>query len=160
MESLKLTDFIDSTIFSLARNDVVKLQIYRGTQRRLSARFESGQWLNDWDRRFDQRKIEKILNQIFSLRSQLILDETTKKLEKNIRSHQARALYTVHIGTKGEQMSTYKISSPLSKLADIKIEKGQSSLVIGPQGSHPSLIGKEHLEVFNIVESRLYQERN
>ena len=160
MDSLKLTDFIDSTVFSSPRKDVVKIQIYRGSRRRLSARLMNGQWFNQRGRFFDSEKMEGFLNQLFSLRSQLILDETTEKMEKEIRRHISRALYTVHIGTGGEQMDIYKISRPLSRLADIKIEKGQNSLVTGPQGSHPNLIGKEHLEIFNVEESRLYQKRN
>ena len=158
LESLNLSNFIDSTIFSLSLSEISKIQIYRGPRLNLSARRQDNQWLSDRNKVFNKDRIQAFLEKMLSLRSLLILDETNKKLEKAIGRYTRRPFYTIKIQNREKQTRTYKITYPLSKLADIKIEKGQNSLITKSDGSHPLLIDKEHLAVFNVKESRLYQK--
>ena len=155
MESLNLANFIDSTIFTLPLEEMTGIQIYRGSRLNLSARLKEGQWYNRRNRAFDESKIQAFLKKMFSLRSLMILDETTEKLKKQIKRYTARPLYTIKMHDRQEREHTYKITHPLSKLADIKMEKGENSLITGPEGTHPQLMDKTHLDIFNINEGRL-----
>ena len=156
MESLSLANFIDPTIFTLAPEETVQIQIRRSSRLNLSARLEKGLWLGRRGRAFDTNKIETFFKKMFALKSRLILDETSQALKKKIDRYTSRTLYTVTIRDKQESSHTYKISHPLPKLADVKIERGETSLVTSSDDAHPRLMDKEHLEVFNIRESQLY----
>ena len=157
LETLKLSNFIDSTVFSLSLSEITKIQIYRRSSGlSFSAKLQDGRWLNRRNKAFKQDAIEPFLEKIFSLRSLLILDETTKQLEKEIRKYSARPLYTIKIQDQENKTHTYKISYPLNKLIDIKIEKGQNSLITSSDGTYPRLIDKEHLTIFNRSEKQLY----
>ena len=158
LESLNLSNFIDSTIFALPLSEIKKIEIYRGTRLHLSAQLQDNQWISQRKKIFNQERIQSFLEKILSLRSLLILDETNKKLEKAMRRYTKRPFYTIKIKNHENRIDTYKITYPLSKLADIKIEKGQNSLVTKSDGSHPVLIHKEHLSIFDVKESRLYQK--
>ena len=158
LESLNLSNFIDSTIFSPPLNEITKIEIYRGSRLNLSAQLQDDQWIDQRKRVFNKERIQDFLKKMLSLRSLLILDETSKKLETAIGRYTRRPLYTIKIQNRENRIDTYKITYPLSKLADIKIEKGQNSLVTKSDGSHPVLIHKEHLSVFTVKESRLYKK--
>ena len=156
MESLNIANFIDSSIFSLPLKEISQIQIFRGSRLNLSAHLQNGRWVNKKDNPFDENKIQAFLKKMFSLRSLLILDEITQQLQKEINRHAARPLYIVTIRDKQNRTHTYKITPPLSKLSNVKMEKGQNSMVISSDGSHPQLMDKEHLNVFNIKENGLH----
>ena len=155
VESLKLADFIDSSIFTLPLAEVGLIQIHRGTRLKLSAQRRDGKWFGRRNQVFDENKMQAFFDKMLSLKSVLILDETTPQLKKRIDRYSDRPLYTVTIQDRQSRIRTYKVSHPLGKLSDVKIEKGQNCLVTSSDGSHPQLMDKEHLDAFNVKESTL-----
>ena len=156
LESLNLSNFIDSSIFSLSLTEIAKIQIYRSSRLLFSAQLQDDKWIDRRNKTFNEKSIQSFFNKMFSLRSLLILDETNRQLEKEIGRYIARPFYTIKIQDKEKKTQNYKITRPLPKLADVKIEKGQNVLIISSDGTHPKLIDKEHLNIFNVNESRLY----
>ena len=155
LQSLGLSDFIDSSIFKGQVSKVQKLQVKKHRSKKSSIRLallrKDQLWANATGkgRKLDQDKANELVSKLFAKRAKVILDQRSKTLEERIATIEMRPFFTIAIEQANAQKTTYQVSHPLNSLPGIKLEKKKFVLVTSSQKGHPTLADKSILELLN-----------
>lgn len=151
LESLNLANFIESKIFTQDKKEVTHLKIYRGklpsANTRLSLTRVKNNWENDSKKTVDPKSVEIYLTSLLNLKSSLILDKRTEKLDKSLEKYFKSPSYTVEVATKSEKVF-YEISYLINTIPDIKMEKRQTFIIKASNRLHPYIVEKNKLPLF------------
>ncbi len=153
MEGLSLSNFIEPRVFTQDLNSIDNFKIYRGkipsTKIRLSVKNEGDGWLDQSGNTLEPKAVEDYLRDVLSLKSALILDKRTEKLDKALTRFFANPSYTAEIQNKDGEKVFYEVSYLINTLPDIKMEKRQTFIVKASNRPHPYVIEKKHLNIFS-----------
>lgn len=160
LETLNFSNIINPKIFTLSSNDVKKITLFRGKQKRNIKRLhlikdDSGNWANKKGKQLISEKVNSYLNKLTSLKGLMILDERTEEMEKIINKYISSPIYTIKIVKLDGSEVDYKISSLIKHLPNVKIEKRQSFIMTSSDRKHPYLIARDAIKLFEITERRL-----
>jgi hypothetical protein len=156
IESLNLANFIDSKVFTQNYNEISSVKIYKGklpsTKTRLTIANDKGIWQTGSKQNYDQAQIKDYIEKLLSLKSSLILDKRTEKLEKSLERYFKSPSYTVEVSS-GEDKVFYEISYLINSIPDIKMEKRQTFIIKATNRPHPYVIEKDKLSIFHKKDS-------
>lgn len=147
-----LGDFIDSRIFTPSLDSISSVRIFRGNKKlgsvSLQVKSEKGEWIGKNGKELNRDKINDYLTKLSKLKSNFILDKRSEKLENRLKKTLTRPLYTIEIEDRNNNTFTYLVSSVISSLPDIKMEKRQNFIITASNRKHPYLMNKEYLNLF------------
>ena len=153
IQSLGLSDFINSNIFSESVGKVQQIKISRHQSNRSSTRLilmkKKNLWVNKKGREANQSQVQEFLSALLSKKAEVILDQKSRILETRIKRIMGRPLFTVSIQHGGSQKTTYQVSHPLNSLPDLKLEKKKFVLITSSKRGHPFLVDKSILELLD-----------
>jgi hypothetical protein len=150
VEKLGLSDFVDSHIFSFTKKELSSLKIYRGSNSntQLNISQNSKGFTNKSGELLEPEKVNKYLTDLFSLKSIYILDKITDKLKSRLDSILSKPFYTVLVKTKDGSEITYTVSTVVSNLPDLKIEKKQTFIIKASNRKYPTILDKANFKIF------------
>ena len=152
VETYVLADFIDSKIFSLPSKEISKINIYRGIRKNnflnLTISKSNNVWHGKNNRKLSEKKINNFFNKLTSLKSHIILDKTSERLEKNLNKYLKNPLYTVEIEDTNNSKTTYIVTSVINSLPEVKIEKRQNFMIKASNRKFPYILNKDFLNLF------------
>lgn len=162
-ESLDLSDFIDSKIFSVSNKDVKKVAIFRGLKSsnniQISFVFKKGNWIGKSNRVLSEQKVQTYFTKLFNLKSTLIVDKSSEELKKAIEEKLEKPLYYIEVAQKNGPSSNYRISHIINTLPGLKIEKRQHVIIKASNRKNVYLIHKDNLPLFSQRQSQ-YRDLN
>ena len=152
MESLDLTSFVNSKIFSMNTGEINKFSLFRGKsenkQLQLGMAKKENIWKDARGKEMNGEKIHEYLNALTSLKSTMILDKINEPLEKKINQLLKNPLYTIKINTSPTDQIVYTISHLINSLPTLKLEKRQNFLIRSSNRRHPYILPKDSLQHF------------
>jgi len=149
LEKLDLTYFINPRIFSQSPMKITSVKIFQGKKIKLSIDQKEGQWVGKNGRALAMPKVEKYIENLTNLKSDVILDEMPNKVRKRIHHYLSRPLYTLEILDEVGTKYTYNISTIINSFPNLKIERKQSFIITASNREHPYLLSKKYLKLFN-----------
>lgn len=156
VESLNLAHFIDSKVFTQKYEAVSSLRIYKGklpsTKTRLTMIKDKGVWYTSSKQSYHTDKVKEYIQSLLSLKSSLILDKRTEKLNDALDRYFKNPSYTIEIGS-GDDKVFYEISYLINTIPDIKMEKRQTFIVKATNRPHPYIIEKDLMSIFHKKDS-------
>jgi len=152
--ALDLSNFIDSRIISLPIDSIAKVKIFRGepTQKskaKLHISKEKGQWKDNKGRFYHLDDIQKFLTDLTGLKSALIIDKRSEKLNTQLEKYLSTPLFTLQIENNNGEQHEVVVTTVINSLDGIKMEKRQNVIVNATNKRHPYLLNKNFLKVFN-----------
>lgn len=106
-------------------------------------------WQNADGAPLDERKVEGFLKDLLALKSYMVLDKLTPPQSEALQQVlQATPQWQLKIGQAGS-VETYFISSPIDRLADLKLERSGSSLLYREGTTGPIVLSREQASVLN-----------
>lgn len=153
MEALSLSNFIEPRVFTQELSNIQHVKIYRGkipsTKIRLTLKNEKDGWIDNSGNTLEPKAVETYIRELLSIKSSLILDERTQKLDDSLERYFSNPSYTVEIEEKDGTKSFYEASYLINTLADIKMEKRQTFVIKASNRPHPYVIEKNFLSIFS-----------
>jgi hypothetical protein len=157
LEKLGLSDFVDSHIFSISKEQISSLKIFRGVKLSGNSQLSIAQSPKGFKNRSGEilqpDKVNSYFKSLLSLKSVYILDKITKKLQTKLDSILSKPFYTMVIKTKTGKEITYTISAVINSLPDLKIEKKQNFIIKASDRKYPSVLDKSHFNLFGKKKS-------
>lgn len=152
LQSLALSDFVDSKIFPVSKENIASFQTYRGSPLRsdlkLSIFKDSNEFKNKRGVRLHPKRIFKFFDDIHAIKSYFLLDKQSPKLQEQLEKLTNDPLYTVIIESKDKTKYTFKISGTIHSLDGIKMEKRKYFLISASHRKYPYLVNKKSLRLF------------
>jgi len=159
IESLAISDFVDSRVFSVNLKAISKISIYRGQKTRgrqlLKLTNKKGNWYGSNNNFLSKEKVQDLLTNITSIKSQFILDHKSEKLEKNIARYLSYPLYTIEITSHNGNDTQYVVSHTVNAIPELNIEKKQKIIITASDRDYPYLVNKAYLSYFHTKEKEL-----
>lgn len=153
LESLNLSNFIDSKIFTQKISDVTQLKIYRGklpaTKTRLFLKRNKDGWEDSNKNVLESKTVEKYLANLFNLKSSLIIDKRSEKLDKALLKYFKNPSYTMEVEQKNGQKAFYEVTYLINTIPDLKMEKRQTFIIKSSNRAHPYIIEKLKMPLFH-----------
>ena len=149
LEQLDMADFINPRIFSQSPMKITSIKIFQGRKLKLAMNQNDGKWEGRNGRALALPKVEEYIQNLTSLKSDVILDEMAGKLKEKVDTYLSKPLYTIEITDAGKSKYTYFISTVINSLPDLKIEKRQSFIITASNRKHPYLLSKKYLKLFS-----------
>lgn len=152
LETLELTDFVDSKVLSLPAEQITSVHLYRKDSKNSSViniYKDEEHWMDRSKNALDPEEVQQYLNSLAAIQSSFILDKQSEELQKEIDELLQNPLYTMEIQDASGNTYTYTISNLINKLTDVKLEKRQNFLIRASNRDHPYLLNKDILKTFN-----------
>jgi hypothetical protein len=155
-QSYKLSDLIDSSIFSQSLRKVTSFKLYNRDFRDPINHLRRGptNWKSKKYNTISKQSVDKKLDSLFSMRTHMIIDEENSELTTLINNYLEKPLYKVVIQTQKKKI-TYKISSLIKSIPELKLEKRQFFLMTASDRKFTYVIQKKFLNEFFIRYSDL-----
>lgn len=155
-KSYKLGDLIDSSIFSQKLKKVIRFKLYSREFKdpvNILTRGESN-WKSKKYRTISKESVEKKLQQIFSIKTYMIIDKENSEMTTLISNYLERPLYKLKVKTAQKEI-TYRVSSLIKSIPELKLEKRQFFLMKASDKKFTYVIQKKFLKEFYIRYSDL-----
>ncbi len=144
LEGLGLSDFVDSKVFTMTTDNVSSFELYRGRSAiQLSLKRDKDQWLGKNDKAVLPEEVNTYFNELLDIRSALILDKLTEKLDETLERLLKTPFYFIKVTTADGTEVTYEISTIVNNLPDVKLDKGQIYIIRASNRSHPYVFTKD-----------------
>lgn len=156
-ELLRLSDFVDSNIFSVDLSQVKSFELFYGKNRDSSNKLTrtAGGWDSKRYRSITDANVEKTIQSLLSIKSHMIIDSSDEKLQNLLNNYLENPQYRVRIETLNGDIQNYVITGLVRSVPDLKIEKRQYFIMKSSEREYPHLINKEFLGLFQIRYSDL-----
>ncbi len=165
LEKIDLSDFIETKIFSTPPKEIKTFKLFQrvGRTRKIRkisiSKDKQNVWKNSRGQKFNSSSSIEVLNKFLNLKSTIILDEVTEKLEKKIERYTKSPLYSIIIRERKGSEIEYKVSSLITSLPGIKMEKGQYFIVKASNRKFPFLVHKDSYSIFSLRENQIQRQR-
>lgn len=158
-EKYDLSNFINPNIISLPETRILSLKIYRGKKDernlRLSLNYQEDKWISGkTGRELNAQKVDKFIDELISLKSVIILDQISEKMQEGLTKYTESPLYTMEINSSDEKTYEFLITPLIHSLPDMKLEKRQNFIIVASNRKHPYMLTKEHINLFSAMESQ------
>jgi hypothetical protein len=156
-ESLELSDFIDSRIFSVDVDDIKSFKIYHGKNKATfnELSFKNDNWKSKKYNTISNASTEKTIQSILNINTHMIIDKKDEKLSNFIKNYFDSPLYRLEIKTKKGKSITYTVTTNIKAITDLKLEKRHYFLMKSSDRPYPYVISKNYLSKFLIRYSNL-----
>ncbi|MFW5887376.1 MAG: DUF4340 domain-containing protein [Bacteriovoracia bacterium] len=163
LESLSLADLVDPNIFSIIREDLQELAIYRGNQERgrrvLKITRLGKNWLDEKGKPIPLDNINTYLDSLLKIKRQIVLDEMSKRTTRLIDSYLKRPAYEIILTDKSNNTYNYKVSGLVTRsIPELKIERRQFYLMHASDRKFPYVVNKSSLSLFNLKSYQLHHQ--
>jgi hypothetical protein len=156
IENLGLADFIESYIISLASEDIVEINIFQNKNKLMQLSKTGDSWVNQNDVLLANEKVDDYLAKLFSLKSQMILDEVAPSALGTIKKYMQSPSYLLEIRDKHDNKKTYEFSSVIDQdIAELKLSKDKHVVVKASDQEKPHIIDKTYIDLFTIKDKEL-----
>ena len=131
VETMSLSNFLDSKIFSTSYDQIVGYTITRGNSKNAQLKLtkDKRSWKSSTGRLLDEAPIKKYFGELANLSSTLIIDEIDEELKDSINQYLENPLYIIEIIDKNNRKTKFEISKFVRSLPNINIEKRKNVLV-------------------------------
>lgn len=152
LETLELSDFIDSQVFSMSLSEIKSIQIFHGKKDKSfnSLSLSGNNWKSKKYNIISNAKIDSKIRSILNLKTHMIIDKKDEGLQTFINNYLKSPMYTMIVKLKNNQLVTYRITYLVKAISDLKIEKKQYFIVSASNRPYPYVINKKHLDDFLI----------
>lgn len=152
LELMRLSDFVDSQIFSHKLEHIKEFVIYNGKNRESSNQLTRNlsQWESKRYRTISAASVERTLSDILDIKSHMIVDSQDEKLLNLLNNYLKNPLYRIEVKTLDGRTAKYTVTGLLGSIPDLKIEKRQNFLIKSSERQYPHLIHKEFLNRLQI----------
>jgi hypothetical protein len=149
--SYKLSDLIDSSVFSQNLESVTSLKLYNRNYKDPINELRKGKnnWISKKYKTITKRNVDNKLNELFDIKTYMIIDEENSDLRTLIDNYLDKPLYKVIIQAKGQRI-TYKVSSLIKSIPKLKLAKRQFFLMTASDRKFTYVIQKKFLDEFYI----------
>jgi hypothetical protein len=158
LNSLNLTDLIDTRVFPHENKSVTSVDIFKGTTQnyhQLALTKKENNWFGKNDKELDTPKVVDYLKHLFELRSQLILDRMTPEQLEKVQTYLKKPQYTIKVSNRNNESYLYSVSQPIPDIPEMKLKKWQYVVVSTPDFHHAYILNKNFLKKLNVTENRL-----
>lgn len=157
IELLNLSDFIESSIFSTPIDEVAEFHLFRRgvAESHNSITKKSDEWTSKKYKKITKANVDKKLNDIFNIKTHMIVDKQDEKLQNFISNYIETPLYTIKIKTKNNKNISYQITTLIKALPELKLSKRQYFIMTASDRQYPYIIEKQFLDEFIIRYSEL-----
>ena len=157
IELFNLSDFIESSIFSTPVDEVAEFHLFRrGVAESHNSIIKKGEeWISKRYKKMTKENVDKKLNNIFNIKTHMIVDKQDEKLQNFISNYIETPLYTIKIKTKNNKNISYQITSLIKALPELKLNKRQYFIMTASDRQYPYIIEKQYLDEFIIRYSDL-----
>lgn len=157
LESLELADFVDSGVFSMEVDQVRKLSLYKGKGTTPTNVLENinGAWISKKYRTISNSSVENKISEIFGIKTHMIVDRTDEEIKTFLNNYLDNPIYRLTIDTKSGETISYKVTSLIRGIQELRIEKRQYFVMSASDRPYPFLVSKKFLDNFFIRYSDL-----
>lgn len=157
LEALRLSDFVDSNIFSHDIEDIKDFALFRGKNKEATNQLRKSPsgWKSKRYRSISDDSVERTISKILSIKTHMIVDSEDEKIKNLLGNYLDNPLYRVKVKTIEGKSVDYVISGLLRSIPELKIEKRQYFLIKSSERQYPHLIHKDHLPQLQIRYSDL-----
>jgi hypothetical protein len=156
LQSMELADFIDSYIFSVPLVSVLEFEIFQrgiaASRNKLTKKQD--EWKSKKYNTISKLSVDKKITSILKVKTHMIIDTQNEKIQTFIQNYMDKPLYTIKLKSKNKDI-TYKVSSLINAISDLKLEKRQYFLMTASDRKYTYVIQKEYLNNFQIRYSDL-----
>ena len=152
LQGLELTDFIDSSIFSIETKNISKIRIYQGKNLTpFNSILKMGdQWKLKKYKTIDQSKAQRRIKLLLNTPPHMIIDKNDVDLTNFIDNYLNNPLYKIEIQTISGETIKYTITNLIRSLSSLKIENRQFFIVKASNRKYPFIVNKDYLTNFYI----------
>lgn len=152
IDSMGLTDLIDSSVFNIKLENIQRLVLYRGNKREVLHVLEKrGQeWKSNRYNSISTSSVNDKLNSILSIKPHHIMDEVNAETKNTIDNYLNNPMYFLEIKTSDFEVHTYKITHLVKSLPGLKIQKGENFIIGTSDQNYNFLLSKDQLGHFSI----------
>lgn len=157
LETLGLSDFIDSRIFSPEIKNIKKFQVFKENQKTPSLQFvqtEKNWTLRNYGRASSKKIQDKILT-ILNIKAHKIVDKIDEDVANFIENYLKNPIYVIKVELNNGEKIEYKISSLTKELPELKLEKRQYFLIRASNNRYTYIIDKTYLNELQIRKKDL-----
>ncbi|MDH5582050.1 MAG: DUF4340 domain-containing protein, partial [Bdellovibrionales bacterium] len=160
-ERYDLSSFINSRVFTLSASDISELKIYSASKGKIKnlvfgVKSNKGSWIGlKTGKTLSSDRVNYYLNQLSALKSNLIMDQMSEKLEKGLDKLIQNPRYLVKLKDNSGNEHSYTITWLIFSLPDLNIDKRESFAIKASNKKHPFLIQKEQINLFVVSEYHL-----
>ena len=157
LETLGLSDFIDSRIFSPEIKNIKKFQVFKENQKTPSLQFvqtEKNWTLRNYGRASSKKIQDKILT-ILNIKAYKIVDKIDEDVANFIENYLKNPIYVIKVELNNGEKIEYKISSLTKELPELKLEKRQYFLIRASNNRYTYIIDKTYLNELQIRKKDL-----
>lgn len=148
-ERIELASLIDSRIFNMEWNEIKSFKLFSQNKNKPTLSFvrEKKIWVAGNKQLHDER-MKKYLSELTSLKSTIILDERTQKLDERLERYTSKPFFKLDVQTEDGNEIEYRVSYVISSLPGIKMEKKQNFIIKASNRQHPFLVNKDFMRLF------------
>lgn len=158
IEGLALANLLDSKVFLGNNKNIETVEIYRGKNLDVDpimALLNKDQtWYDASYEALSDKKVQDFLKKLFSIKSNVILDQLTEEAQAAVDAQLEKPTYTLILKNKANDGVAYTISDVISFIPGVKMDR-KSVIISVSNRPHPYLIGKESLPNLNISSTDL-----
>ncbi|MCO4795267.1 MAG: DUF4340 domain-containing protein [Bacteriovoracaceae bacterium] len=149
LEGLGLSEFVDSKVFTMDTADIVEFKLFRRlSSLQLTLTKKEDNWIGKSGKTLMPNKVNEYLNSLLNIKSALILDKLTENLEKTLKRLQATPFYFIKLKLRSGEEISYNISTIVSNLPDIKLDKGQIYIIKASNREYPYVLTRDSFKFF------------
>lgn len=152
LERLELSDFVDSGVFSMELDNIKRFSLYQGKETIPSHVLENleGSWISNKYNSIQNRNVETKLTTVLDVKTHMIVDKVDEELQTFINNYTSSPLYRISIETKDGKTVSYKVTSLIKSIQELRVEGKQYFIMSASDRPYPFLISKQYLDRFFI----------
>lgn len=157
LEKLELSDFIESQIFSKNIADITDFKLFQGKNNNPFNDFtlKDNEWKTKKYRVISEEKLKNKLTQIFEIKTHMIIDQVDSEVKTLLDNYLENPLYRIELTDSNKNKVTYKISTLIKAVPELKLDKRQYFIMSASDRKYPYIINKNYLDEFVIRYSDL-----
>ncbi len=152
LETVAVNDLINSRVFSHGPQNISKFTIFNGPvanqRKHFSILKNKDAWRDSKKNPLDGEALEEYLKKITDIKSFIILDQKTKRVERKLKRYLTTPMYSIEITNYNGVNVQYTISQLMGAIPELKIGKRQYFVMTASDRKHPYILHKQHLQLF------------
>lgn len=147
-ESLTLSDFVDSGVFSMKLSEIKRFSLYQGkntSPNNVLERTPTG-WISKKYNSITDKNVEEKIQSYLDIKTHMIVDRMDGELETFISNYLNNALYRIVIQTNSGKTITYKVTSLIKEIKELRIEPRQHFIMSASDRPYPFIVPKTYID--------------
>jgi len=159
LNSLDLSKFVDTRIFTFDLGSVASFKIYRGPIENNQVSFQALKSKDGWHGKrnytLKPEAIKEYMGVLSELTSSIIIDRMNEKLQEEVKTYLNKPFYTIEVIDSQNNSYKYIVSSLVKNLHGLKLEKWQNFIIQPSNREFPYILNKKYLDLFQGSEKRI-----